>query len=621
MRRPPAGPRWAGSPPTRRARSCAHSPGRHSSVPTSWKSRHPTTAPARSPPCSRPTSSSRSSVSWRSGNDRCSGAREAGSSRGWPDKGARGSSPAVSCAAVPLAPVGWWCAGAHREDRYRGRDQPRHATPRRARARPRAERRLGEEGGAPGRLNHRARGGEAQGRGPRGRLPPGPPRQDRRARRQDATGGRDARDARRPGDADRDRLPRPGPQRHHRPERRLRADDARDARPLLRALQPGRGPARSHRRDLADPRVLCLPEPADQLRGAPPDPVRDRPAGCRDQDREPRHSRDRGYRLDGARLAHAVRRPRDRPACVVVGDRAHGRRDGRALPVRRRGRGAGARAPPAPRPERPRGSAGDGQGAVGSGGAGPGVRRDLARGGRGGAGRGRRAREGGRGERAHAESRQGRHEGRSPMISVDSLLILVVVFAVIFFIGSFAKILREYERAVIFRLGRSTRAIFNPGGQGSGPGLVLLVPLIDKMVKVSLQTVALDVAPQDVITRDNVSLKVSAVIYFRVVDPERAVIAVQDYLYATSQIAQTTLRSVLGQVELDDLLSARDKINQQLQRIIDEHTEPWGIKVATVEVKQIDLPQDMQRAMAKQAEAERERRAKVINADGEFQAA
>src|SRR5256712_286494 len=169
--------------------------------------------------------------------------------------------------------------------------------------------------------------------------------------------------------------------------------------------------------------------------------------------------------------------------------------------------------------------------------------------------------------------------------------------------------------------GGRARAILNPGGQGNGPGLVLLVPLIDKMVRVSLQTVALDVAPQDVITRDNVSLKVSAVIYFRVVDPERAVIAVQDYLYATSQIAQTTLRSVLGQVELDDLLSARDKINQQLQRIIDEHTEPWGIKVATVEVKQIDLPQDMQRAMAKQAEAERERRAKVINADGEFQAA
>ena len=207
------------------------------------------------------------------------------------------------------------------------------------------------------------------------------------------------------------------------------------------------------------------------------------------------------------------------------------------------------------------------------------------------------------------------------MMSVDGLLLLVVLVAAFFFIGSFVRTLREYERAVIFRLGRSTRAILNPGGHGNGPGLILLVPIIDKMVKVSLQTVALDVAPQDVITRDNVSIKVSAVIYFRVVDPERAVIAVQDYLYATSQISQTTLRSVLGQVELDDLLSARDKINQQLQRIIDEHTEPWGIKVANVEVKQIDLPQDMQRAMAKQAEAERERRAKVINADGEFQAA
>jgi regulator of protease activity HflC (stomatin/prohibitin superfamily) len=207
------------------------------------------------------------------------------------------------------------------------------------------------------------------------------------------------------------------------------------------------------------------------------------------------------------------------------------------------------------------------------------------------------------------------------MISMDALLLIVVVVAAVFFIGSFARILREYERAVIFRLGRSARAIFNPGGQGNGPGLVPMVPFIDKMVKVSLQTVALDVPPQDVITRDNVSIKVSAVIYFRVLDPEKAVIAVQDYLYATSQIAQTTLRSVLGQVELDDLLSARDKINQQLQRIIDEHTEPWGIKVLNVEVKQIDLPQDMQRAMAKQAEAERERRAKVINAEGEFQAA
>ena len=207
------------------------------------------------------------------------------------------------------------------------------------------------------------------------------------------------------------------------------------------------------------------------------------------------------------------------------------------------------------------------------------------------------------------------------MISVDMLLVIGVAFALLFFIGSFAKILREYERGVIFRLGRSTRAIFNPGGQGNGPGLVLLVPLIDRMVKVSLRTIAMDVPPQDVITRDNVSIKVNAVIFFRVVEPERAIVSVEDYLYATSQIAQTTLRSVLGQVELDDLLSARDKINQQLQRIIDEHTDPWGIKVTTVEVKHIDLPQDMQRAMSKQAEAERERRAKVINADGEFQAA
>jgi regulator of protease activity HflC (stomatin/prohibitin superfamily) len=207
------------------------------------------------------------------------------------------------------------------------------------------------------------------------------------------------------------------------------------------------------------------------------------------------------------------------------------------------------------------------------------------------------------------------------MISVELLLALVVLFALIFFFGSFIRVLREYERGVIFRLGRTARALLNPGGQGNGPGLVLLAPFIDKMVKVSMRTVAMDVPPQDVITRDNVSIKVNAVIYFRVVDPERAVVSVEDYLYATSQIAQTTLRSVLGQAELDDLLSARDKINQQLQRIIDEHTDPWGIKVTTVEVKHIDLPQDMQRAMAKQAEAERERRAKVINADGEFQAA
>jgi regulator of protease activity HflC (stomatin/prohibitin superfamily) len=207
------------------------------------------------------------------------------------------------------------------------------------------------------------------------------------------------------------------------------------------------------------------------------------------------------------------------------------------------------------------------------------------------------------------------------MISVDALLLLVVLFAVLFFLGSFVRILREYERAVIFRLGRTARSILNPGGQGNGPGLVFLVPLIDKMVKVSLRTLAMEVPPQDIITRDNVSVKVSAVIYFRVVDPERAVISVEDYLYATSQIAQTTLRSSLGQVDLDDLLSARDKINQQLQRVIDEHTDPWGIKVTIVEVKHVDLPQDMQRAMAKQAEAERERRAKVINAEGEMQAA
>jgi regulator of protease activity HflC (stomatin/prohibitin superfamily) len=207
------------------------------------------------------------------------------------------------------------------------------------------------------------------------------------------------------------------------------------------------------------------------------------------------------------------------------------------------------------------------------------------------------------------------------MISLNALLLFVGLLAVMLFIGFGVRTLREYERAVIFRLGRSARAILNPGGQGHGPGLVLLVPLIDRMMRVSLRTVALEVPPQDVITRDNVSLKVSAVIYFRVIDAEKAIVAVQDYLYATRQIAQTTLRGVLGQVELDDLLSARDKVNQQLQRIIDERTESWGIKVTTVEVKQIDLAQDMQRAMAKQAEAERERRAKVINAEGEFQAA
>jgi regulator of protease activity HflC (stomatin/prohibitin superfamily) len=183
------------------------------------------------------------------------------------------------------------------------------------------------------------------------------------------------------------------------------------------------------------------------------------------------------------------------------------------------------------------------------------------------------------------------------------------------------RILREYERAVIFRFGRQSPAIINPGGDGKGPGLLLLIPFIDKMVKVSLRTVVMDVPPQDVITRDNVSVKVNAVIFFRVLDANKAVISVEDYLYATSQMAQTTLRSVLGQQELDDLLASREKINEELTRIIDQHTNPWGVKVAAVEVKNVDLPQDMQRAMSKQAEAERERRAKVINAEGEFQAA
>jgi regulator of protease activity HflC (stomatin/prohibitin superfamily) len=208
------------------------------------------------------------------------------------------------------------------------------------------------------------------------------------------------------------------------------------------------------------------------------------------------------------------------------------------------------------------------------------------------------------------------------MISVDWLLVLVAAVAIVVFLGSFIRIVPEYERVIIFRLGRKARAVFNPGGDGNGPGLVVLVPLIDRIrQRISLRTVATDVPPQDVITRDNVSIKVNAVIFFRVINPEQAFLSVEDYMYATSQLAQTTLRSVLGQMELDDLLAARDKVNQQLQRIIDEHTEPWGVKVSTVEVKQIDLPQDMQRAMSKQAEAERERRAKVINAEGEFQAA
>ncbi len=207
-------------------------------------------------------------------------------------------------------------------------------------------------------------------------------------------------------------------------------------------------------------------------------------------------------------------------------------------------------------------------------------------------------------------------------MNLDSLLMVAGVIVVLFVLGSLFRVIPEYERVIIFRLGRRTKAIFNPGGEGNGPGLVMLVPFIDKIrQRISLRTVATDVPPQDVITRDNVSIKVNAVIFFRVINPEQAFLSVEDYMYATSQLAQTTLRSVLGQMELDDLLAARDKVNLQLQRIIDEHTEPWGVKVSTVEVKQIDLPQDMQRAMSKQAEAERERRAKVINAEGEFQAA
>jgi regulator of protease activity HflC (stomatin/prohibitin superfamily) len=192
-------------------------------------------------------------------------------------------------------------------------------------------------------------------------------------------------------------------------------------------------------------------------------------------------------------------------------------------------------------------------------------------------------------------------------------IIFLIVLAVLF-LASAIRILNEYERGVIFRLGRVM-------DRAKGPGLIILIPVVDRMVKISLRLVAMDVPPQDVITRDNVSVKVNAVIYFRVMDSIKAVVEVENYLYATSQLAQTTLRSVCGQAELDELLSDREKINSQLQEILDKHTDPWGVKVTTVEVKHIDLPQDMQRAMARQAEAERERRAKVINAEGEHQAA
>ncbi len=195
---------------------------------------------------------------------------------------------------------------------------------------------------------------------------------------------------------------------------------------------------------------------------------------------------------------------------------------------------------------------------------------------------------------------------------------VVLVVIVLLMIWTGFNVLREYERAVIFRWGKLAGAIIPWGSRG--PGILIIIPGIDKLVRVSLRTVTMDVPTQDVITRDNVTVKVNAVIYFRVVDPEKAIVEVEDYLYATSQIAQTTLRSVLGKNQLDDLLAKRDEINAQLQQIIDTQTEPWGIKVTAVEVKNVDLPQEMQRAIAKQAEAERERRAKVIHALGEFEA-
>jgi regulator of protease activity HflC (stomatin/prohibitin superfamily) len=194
---------------------------------------------------------------------------------------------------------------------------------------------------------------------------------------------------------------------------------------------------------------------------------------------------------------------------------------------------------------------------------------------------------------------------------ISTFLALAIVFIIVL-LASAIRILREYERGVIFRLGRLIGA--------KGPGLIILIPIIDRMVRVSLRTIVMDVPSQDVITKDNVSLKVNAVVYFRVVHAEKAIVEVEHFLEATSQLSQTTLRSVLGQSQLDELLAEREKINKDLQKIIDHQTEPWGIKVSNVEVKHVDLPVEMQRAMAKQAEAERERRAKVIHAEGEFQA-
>ena len=198
-----------------------------------------------------------------------------------------------------------------------------------------------------------------------------------------------------------------------------------------------------------------------------------------------------------------------------------------------------------------------------------------------------------------------------PQIGFPGLILAIVL--ILYFLTSAIKILREYERGVVFRLGRLIPV--------KGPGLIIIWPIIDKLVKVDLRTVTFDVPAQDIITKDNISVKVNAVVYFRVIDPTKAITAVEDFHYATSQISQTTLRSVLGQSSLDELLAKRDELNAELQKIIDEQTEPWGIKVATVEVKNVDLPSEMLRAIAKQAEAERERRAKIIHAEGEFQAA
>lgn len=194
-----------------------------------------------------------------------------------------------------------------------------------------------------------------------------------------------------------------------------------------------------------------------------------------------------------------------------------------------------------------------------------------------------------------------------PIIAIVLGIVIVLILLI-----SAIKILKEYERGVIFRFGRLRGA--------KGPGIILIIPFVDKMTKVDLRTVTMDVPPQDIITHDNVPVKVNAVVYFRVMDPAKSIVKIEKYILATSQIAQTTLRSILGQVELDDLLARREKINKELQKIIDEQTDPWGVKVSTVEIKDVELPQSIQRAFAKQAEAERERRAKIISAEGEFQA-